>query len=96
MSAANAETVIIYRQVYKHRRRKFTAWSYLDGKNAENSGMRFAFSLEGETFAGLPDRAEAVRKARERIDKRPLSRVKQRQRQTHRRLAKASNCHNRR
>ena len=71
MSAAKAETVIIYRQVYKHRGREFTAWSYLDGKNAENCGMRFAFSLEGETVAGLPDRADAVRKARERIDQRP-------------------------
>jgi hypothetical protein len=58
---------VIYSQTYKRKGREFTAWSYLDGKNAENSSMLFAFSLEGETVAGLPDRAEAVRKARVRF-----------------------------
>ena len=39
--------------------------------------MLVAFSLEGETVAGLPDRADAVCKARERIDKRPAELVEE-------------------
>jgi len=76
MSAVNAERVI-YSQVYKHKGRQFTAWSYLDGKDAESSGMLFAFSLEGETVEGLPDRAEAIREARQRIDRLPAKPVEE-------------------
>ena len=71
MSATNAETVIIYRQTQTHKGHEFAVWSYLDDPNPEKSTMRFAFQLEGVTVDGLPDRAEAVRKARERIDKLP-------------------------
>jgi hypothetical protein len=33
--------------------------------------LLFAFQAEGETVGGFADRAEALRKARERIDRRP-------------------------
>jgi hypothetical protein len=63
--------ITIYSQTYAHKGHAFTAWSYLDGKNVESSSMRFAVSVEGETVAGLLDRAEAIRKARQRIDELP-------------------------
>jgi hypothetical protein len=68
MSATNAETAIIYGQTQTHKGHEFAVWSYLDDPNPEKSTMRFAFQVEGVTVDGLPDRAEAIRKARERID----------------------------
>jgi len=73
----NAETIIIYRQAHKYKGREFTTWSYLDDPDPNKSTMRFAFSLEGETVAELPDRAEAVRKARQRIDELPAKPVEE-------------------
>lgn len=75
MSATNAETVIIYRQTQTHKGYEFAVWSYLDDPNPEKSTMRFAFQVEGVTVDGLPDRAGAVRKARERIGKLPAKPV---------------------
>jgi hypothetical protein len=39
--------------------------------------MLFAFSLEGETVVGLPDREEAIRKARQRGDELPAKAVEE-------------------
>jgi hypothetical protein len=61
----------IYRQGYTHKGRAFCVWSYLDDPDPKRSTLLFAFQAEGETVKGLADRAEAIRKARERIDKRP-------------------------
>jgi hypothetical protein len=61
----------IYRQGYTHKGRAFCVWSYLDDPDPKRSTLRFAFQAEGETVEGLADRADAVRKARERIDRRP-------------------------
>ena len=66
----NPETVI-YRQAYRYRDRSFEVWSYLDDPDPASSSLLFAFQAEGETVEGLADRANAVRKARERIDQRP-------------------------
>ena len=66
----NAETVI-YRQAYRCRGRSFEVWSYLDDPDPARSSLRFAFQAEGEAVGGFSDRAEALRKARERIDRRP-------------------------
>jgi hypothetical protein len=63
--------ITIYRQTYNHKGRAFQVWSYLDGPDPKRSTLRFAFQAEGETVEGLADRAEAIRKARERIDRRP-------------------------
>ena len=61
----------IYRQTYIHKGRAFQVWSYLDDPDPERSTLLFAFQAEGETVEGLADRADAIRKARERIDRRP-------------------------
>lgn len=71
MSKTNAETVTIYRQTYTHKGRAFSVWSYLDDPDPKRSTLLFAFQAESETVEGLADRADAVRKARERIDQRP-------------------------
>ena len=63
--------IIIYSQTYTHKGRAFSVWSYLDDPDPKRSTLRFAFQAEGETVEGLADRADAVRKARERIDQRP-------------------------
>jgi hypothetical protein len=63
--------ITIYRQGYAHKGHAFSVWSYLDGPDPKRSTLRFAFQAEGETIEGLANRAEAIRKARERIDKRP-------------------------
>jgi hypothetical protein len=79
----NTETVI-YRQAYRYRDRSFEVWSYLDDPDPARSSLLFAFQAEGETVGSFCDRTDAIGEARERIGKRPLSRVKQRQRQTQR------------
>jgi hypothetical protein len=61
----------IYRQGYTHKGRAFCVWSYLDDPDPKRSTLRFAFQAEGETVEGLADRAEAIRQARGRIDRRP-------------------------
>jgi hypothetical protein len=63
----NAERVI-YRQEYAHKGHAFSVLSYLDDPDPKRSTMRFAFRVEGVTVEGLPDRAEAIRQARRRID----------------------------
>jgi hypothetical protein len=63
--------ITIYRQTYSHKGRAFCVWSYLDDPDPKRSTLRFAFQVEGETVDGLTDRADALRKARERIDRRP-------------------------
>jgi hypothetical protein len=63
--------ITIYSQTYTHKGGAFSVWSYLDDPDPKRSTLLFAFSLEGETVAGLPDRAEAVRKARRRLDELP-------------------------
>jgi hypothetical protein len=63
--------ITIYRQTYRHRDREFTVWSFLSSSDPESSSLLFAFQSEGETVEGLADRAEAIRQARQRIDKRP-------------------------
>src|SRR5689334_8980471 len=61
----------IYRQGYTHKGRAFCVWSYLDDPDPKRSTLLFAFQAEGETVGGFSDRADAIGKARERIDKRP-------------------------
>jgi hypothetical protein len=63
--------ITIYRQTYTHKGHAFSVWSYLDDPDPKRSTLHFAFQAEGETVEGLPDRADAVRKARQRIDSRP-------------------------
>jgi hypothetical protein len=67
--------ITIYSQTYTHKGRAFQVWSYLDDPDPKGSTMHFALRVEGETVEGLADRAEAIRKARERIDKRPAAPV---------------------
>ena len=66
----NTETVI-YSQAYRYRDRSFEVWSYLDDPDPASSSLLFALRVEGETVEGLADRADAIRQARERIDRRP-------------------------
>ena len=63
--------ITIYRQTYTHKGHAFQVWSYLDGLDPKRSTMHFALRVEGETVEGLADRADAIRQARERIDRRP-------------------------
>jgi hypothetical protein len=63
--------ITIYRQTYTHKGHAFQVWSYLDDPDPKRSTLLFAFQAEGETVEGLADRADAIRKARERIDRRP-------------------------
>jgi hypothetical protein len=63
--------ITIYRQTYTHKGRAFQVWSYLDDPDPKRSTLLFAFQAEGETVEGLADRADAIGKARERIDRRP-------------------------
>jgi hypothetical protein len=63
--------ITIYSQTYTHKGHAFQVWSYLDGPDPKRSTLHFALRVEGETVEGLADRAEAVRKARKRIDQRP-------------------------
>jgi len=72
----NTETVI-YRQAYRYRDRSFEVWSYLDEPDPASSSLRFAFQAESETVEGFADRADAVRKARERIDELPAKPVEE-------------------
>jgi hypothetical protein len=65
--------ITIYRQTYRHRDREFTVWSFLSSSDPESSSLLFAFQSEGETVEGLADRAEAIRQARARIDRRPAA-----------------------
>jgi hypothetical protein len=69
--------ITIYRQTYRHRDREFTVWSFLSSFDPESSSLLFAFQSEGETVEGLADRAEAIRKARERIDELPANPVEE-------------------
>jgi hypothetical protein len=73
----NGTETVIFSWTYRHKGREFAVWSYLDGKNAESSSMLFAFSLEGETVVGLPDREQAIRKARQRGDELPAKAVEE-------------------
>jgi hypothetical protein len=66
----NTETVI-YHQTYTHKGYAFCVWSYLDDPDPKRSTLHFALRVEGETVEGLADRADAIRKARERIGKLP-------------------------
>jgi hypothetical protein len=63
--------ITIYSQTYTHKGRAFSVWSYLDDPDPKRSTLRFAFQAEGEAVEGLADRAEAIRQARQRIDRRP-------------------------
>jgi hypothetical protein len=70
MSITKAETVI-YSRTHTHKGHAFQVWSYLDDPDPERSTLHFALRVEGETVEGLADRAEAIGKARQRIDRRP-------------------------
>jgi hypothetical protein len=63
----NSETVI-YSRTHTHKGHAFQVWSYLDDPDPKRSTMLFAYRVEGVTVGGLPDRAEAIHKARQRID----------------------------
>jgi hypothetical protein len=63
--------ITIYRQTYTYKGHAFQVWSYLDHPDPKGSTMHFALRVEGEMVEGLADRAEAIRQARERIDRRP-------------------------
>lgn len=67
----NGTEIVIFSWAYRYWQREFSVWSYLSSSDPNSSTMRFAFQVEGETVTGLPGRADAVRQARERIDRRP-------------------------
>ena len=73
----SAETIIIYSQEYRHKGHAFSVWSYLSGPDPERSTILYAYRIEGVTVAGFPYRAEAVRKARQRIDELPAKEVEE-------------------
>lgn len=67
---------VIYSQEYRHKGREFLVWSYLCA-NEEGSTMLFAYQCDGVTIEGLPDRDNAVRQARQHIDKLPAEPVEE-------------------
>jgi len=67
----SAETIIIYSQEYRHKGHAFSVWSYLSGLDPERSTILYAYRVEGVTVKGFPYRAEAVLKARQRIEELP-------------------------
>ena len=75
MSATDPETIIIYRQAHTYKGREFAVWSYLDDPDPQKSTMLYAFQVEGVTVAGIQDRPEAIRQARQRIDGLPAKPV---------------------
>jgi hypothetical protein len=72
-----SSAITIYSREYAYKGHAFQVWSYLDNPDPNRSTLRFAFQAEGETVESLPDRAEAVRQARQRIDELPAKPVEE-------------------